>query len=458
MTRNSKRETRPPRTRRGSHRSGPSFDDPVPRAVYQRLQKSWGALGWLNQSVGWLGWQLSQVWWRRCDGNDIQVAVFDTWPMDANAARVQLGQPVANGLAEVRKARSRIAAKRSGNWRLDEAASGQIVPENQIFEWTPPPRPDQPRCRSLDCDGRTEEIWDVSDHGLFVADVLNDMAPGATMSVYRVADEYGTGDLLHLAQAVEQAIGAAGGRKLVLNFSLGMIAPLAMFWKVLADPGRYAADAANWSADLGASAADPAAALKELLAVGLVEQGTNRFARELGALQYLFDFAELPNVLAVASAGNDSCPGPPKRIAGPRIPAAVNGVLAVSDFVSPNRNANTRWERVWFSNDDDFFPTNDGIGAYGGGTTTDGTTSHYWMPVGLFASKEYPVAPPVPPQLPANDTGFAKWEGTSFAAPVVAGFAACIWGEKPELRASQVKDLIVPQGSAGDEYLPFRQQ
>lgn len=120
-----------------------------------------------------------------------------------------------------------------------------------------------------------------------------------------------------------------------------------------------------------------------------------------------------------------------------------------------------------YSNDDDFIDTpDDGIGAFGGdaddltGMTTDGI-------VGLYVSPRIPPDTPDMPARPgtgnlggpANTRGWASWSGTSFAAPIAAGFAACLWSAAPFATAREIMNLIItePRTGSARAFLPFFQ-
>jgi subtilisin family serine protease len=178
--------------------------------------------------------------------------------------------------------------------------------------------------------------------------------------------------------------------------------------------------------------------------------------------------------LLVAAAGNDSCND--RARLGPRLPAALDGALAVSAFVRDARNGSAM-QIADYSNDDDCLPHNDGIGAFGGNVrqavlahgaaaAAGGQVQQYAETdraqelVGLYVGDAYPADRPH--SAPAeNTTGWAGWAGTSFATPVAAGFAACLWSENPDLTARGVRDSIVynPDGTERElEYLPLIQQ
>jgi subtilisin family serine protease len=145
---------------------------------------------------------------------------------------------------------------------------------------------------------------------------------------------------------------------------------------------------------------------------------------------------------------------------GPRLPAAIEGVLGVS-AVRDGLGAHAS-----YSNADDLRDPDDGIGAFGG-DRGDGVPppagEEHLRPgiVGLFVSDEVPPNEPNTPndKNPANTHGWAEWDGTSFAAPVVTGLAACMWAVRPQLSPTQVIDHIVQDANGYERpYLNLRQR
>ena len=98
-------------------------------------------------------------------------------------------------------------------------------------------------------------------------------------------------------------------------------------------------------------------------------------------------------------------------------------------------------------------PLGNGITCFGGdvapaatpdaaATTTDGIT-------GLYSAERLPDGQP-------NTSGWVRWAGTSFAAPVIAGIAARLWSQDGQLQPPQLMQRIrgfatpVPSGQAPD--------
>jgi subtilisin family serine protease len=163
----------------------------------------------------------------------------------------------------------------------------------------------------------------------------------------------------------------------------------------------------------------------------------------------VFRLNHADSVLAVAAAGNDSW-GDGDRFT-PRLPAAVEGVLAVSAVAGDGLQASS------YSNVDDFFTNNDGLAAFGGEVevlASDGqvyTTTGNAL-VGLYSGSDFPGNPQ------GNTSGLAEWSGTSFATPIAAGIAACTWSEDPTKSAAEIRTALlnIANSNPGD-VLPYIQ-
>lgn len=349
------------------------------------------------------------------DGTGVEVAIFDTWPMDNGPDNHPRGGPADKPLARIQRFQQQrfpgdatAPPANRANPRLGDAASGRLVAPERIFDYVSGPAQEVIPCRRLGCALTHEAAYDMSDHGLFVANVIKDIAPEAQLTVYRVLAGTGLGDLETIVQAAQDAfINRVSGKNLILNLSLGLGPQLAMVRECMENAVPYFIDARQWPERLAACArpeSDDAQRLQldDLERQGLFDRQTMTFRRELHVLNYFFSLAGGTDVL-VAAAGNDSCRS--ERLFLPRMPAAVEGLLGVSarDSVAA--------PFAGYSNADDLEPgRDDGVSARG-------------------ALVSLAVADGLPPDGPpgSNTTGWAAWAGTSFAAPIAAGLAACIW-------------------------------
>lgn len=418
------------------------------------------------------------------------IAVLDAWPMGSQHASVR-GRSYPAGLAALAAYRETHPGS-DRNWRLTEAIDGALVAPERIHNHVRARRDadgDQ-RCVSYGCESFLESYYEMSSHGLFVADVAKDLAPSATLAVYRVMNAQGIGRMTDIAEAIEDAIAEAERAclKLVINASLGVGPPPWVANLILQDRDCFATDGGlgrlmqtiqtqrnRFGFTAEAAAATRAAGARtyhNLLTNDGIVQGTS-FTGPLRVVEALLSVSGENDVLLVGAAGNDSCNH--MRRFGPRLPAAFDGALAVSSFIPDPRTG--RLIMTDYSNDDDCFPNNDGIGAFGGDVIpaqtpalrggTPGaparfpTTRRYPSVMGLFVADDYPALQPGGGEA-RNATGWARWSGTSFAAPVASGFAADLWSADETLTGRQVRDTIVYRygrpPAEWAESLPFVQE
>jgi len=349
----------------------------------------------------------------------------------------------------------------------------------QFENFVSPPDDHSAQCAEQACDGKLTALYDISSHGLFVASILRDIAPNAELKIFRVVSDLGAGDMVWLAKAINAALAWAGGGKLILNMSLGFGPPLALVKPLLEHVTQVFDSRATWNelVDEYRPPRLPNAAERvvekivghrkpatQSALVGLMRgedplvtrdgAGAYRLSGPLAGLERIFTLRDVPNVLAVAATGNDSCSGHEPH--APRVPAAVEGVLGVSSF-RPGRSIGDRlhgeWEREDYANDDDLFPDNDGVGAWGGALKPggEGSAADENSPVGLYQQEDGTVVP-------------MHWSGTSFATPVVAGFAAALWAEADFPTGAALRAAIVQERdqatrpTPGRESLNFRQR
>ena len=258
----------------------------------------------------------------------------------------------------------------------------------------------------------------MSDHGLFVAGIIRDLAPDADIEYVRVLNDFGVGSTADLIKALEDIQGRmapstasseAGDlyqKPVVVNLSL-VVTPsdenLLQVWYGM-DPPHMASSHAlmkelpeEMRADMELLRAPIGKAIECLAASGAV---------------------------IVASAGNDSHrPDMPGRV-NPRYPAAFEQVIAVG-AVDSNGHA------AIYSNYPQLSPHTNGIATYGGSIPTL-TEIHTDTGIdamrGVYSETLYPAPvaenPPLPDYDPHDPTGWAYWSGTSFATPIISAVAA----------------------------------
>lgn len=393
---------------------------------------------------------------------EVRVVVFDTWPADGDNMW---------GLIEARFSDPNLdPAIRS---RLDWVLRKRMVAD--VFDYVGPLGLTEiaaPLVRR-DSIGGHHASYDVKDHGLFVADLIDQIVnpPGATgvpdagpnkaveLYVYRVLTDQGPTDGDALSAAIEDALidfdqwyqQGRGTRKLVMNFSLGFAADILTAFELLLDPPSFVKDATGWipAAQVVGSHTEYETqwqrwhnrAVNALQGNGdagdkLIDTRPSSTGRTfhldnaLKIVEYLFDLSARPEILVVAAAGNNS--RRPDRLFPPLFPAALERILGVSAVVQDYGNQSS------FSNADDVFRPDDGISALGGEVAGDFTTEG---PMGLFVSDTFPDG--LAGNGSPNVSGRAIWAGTSFATPIVAGIAARLWLQHGNCDATEILQAIV---------------
>jgi hypothetical protein len=259
----------------------------------------------------------------------------------------------------------------------------------------------------------------IGDHGLFVAGVVHAVAPDAEIHLLRVLNDTGIGDGLglgHILSELPRALNIGNGRRLIVNLSLGAAVPV--------PPRRHWG---RWLPETRRSAQGalprPDAAVQSVLDAA--------HASLLSTMNWL----HRQGVLVVAAAGNDALrpathehDTPPP----PRYPARYQEVLAVAATGADGLPAS-------YSNRADVPPLGNGITCFGGeveqadkpdavAETTVGIT-------GVYSADRLPDGQ-------ANTSGWVRWAGTSFSAPIIAGIAARLWSQHGELAPSELMQRI----------------
>ncbi len=324
-----------------------------------------------------------------------------------------------------------------GNALLRRLASG-----NTIVDWnrfTPPddvPTGHHPRSEA--------------DHGLFVAGVIDSVAPHAEIHLLHVLDDQGLGRTDLLLDALDYCLSIARrGRRVVVNLSLYLAIP---------------PDDELWAHWFG-----PLATLINRRPV----QRANLFEALDEAVEQRIDLLLDAGAVVVAAAGNDALRRGGRGVhPQPRLPADYDGVLCV---VATDRDG----KLAAYSNRADIPPTGNSVATYGGQGMLDGVSAV--VPpgidprdgvVGLYTRSD--VSTPDGPK--PNGAGWVYWSGTSFATPIISGLAANILARNelerkanpavhrlsPREVVTRILDMAAPPDQTdpalGCPYIPVSQQ
>jgi hypothetical protein len=258
----------------------------------------------------------------------------------------------------------------------------------------------------------------MPDHGLFVAGIIHDLAPKASIECIRVLNDSGIGDFGIICEAlwrIQQRMMTDELGQVVVNLSL-----------VISPPDEEIASL--WFGDDCCHASDAGSMISE---IQLLRLGLHTVIQSLTA----------QGAIVVASSGNESnanaapsmsmgmgTPAPTRL--GPRYPAAFPEVISVGAVDGTGK-------ATFYSDYPALPPNHNGIATYGGLPPTPHppvptphvapTVTVSDEPVGLYSSQVYPplsAAPPSVQYLEPNTSAWAYWAGTSFATPIISALAA----------------------------------
>jgi hypothetical protein len=404
-------------------------------------------------------------------GAGVRVAVLDTWPVAGEAPASDPVAPIAQFIHD-------NAISGADHPLLVKVLAAN--PHDRLFQEFEDKDPTAD-ARHVQVNWEREQFereYDMSDHGLFVAGIIRDIAPHAHIKVYRVLNNNGGGDVWDMIAAIVQELALVRADRdkgrVIINMSFGFLVPprLVPILEQARRENRELSPAEQIQALKNTS--NPGSANLDLQALRLAgvvsldtspgrthrvrqwRSGAGSIAAGISIMAVLFSaFTRYQEVLFIASAGNDS-----ERRKGyifpPRFPASFEDVMGVSAANAPGSFAS-------FSNRDDIeADRDDGVVAFGGERIDNPADQMYDTHDGLMGLA---IAPALPP--PAGgaavvepEPGWAMWAGTSFAAPVVAGFAAAIWRESgpqpgdPPLSARQlISQLVSPPFGPRNEIL-----
>lgn len=279
------------------------------------------------------------------------------------------------------------------------------------------------------------------DHGLFIAGIIREIAPKATIRVYHTFNDVGasTTDLVALAVNRAKVDARRDRTPLVLNCSFylssethGIEDLINGDWELAYDDGMaWQRQVFERAPRIRQGNVPRSWVLKTRGAEdgkrrGHENRGKNILnnSYELRVHQAVFGSLSKRDVLPVAAVGNDSRRTGSEDedyVMWPRVPALLEHVLGVSSAL-PIPDQDGDWRPADYSNNDDWEKRrNDGVSAMGG-TNARNEQSHPAYLLGPYISEDL---------QPNNDNklGHALWSGTSFATPIVSALAAFVWSE-----------------------------
>ncbi|MBA3872256.1 MAG: S8/S53 family peptidase [Anaerolineae bacterium] len=271
-------------------------------------------------------------------------------------------------------------------------------------------------------------LYDMSDHGLFIAGIICDHVPADNMNLYLVETQnnYGVGTIASLAHGIEALING----DIIKD---GMDAPLIVNCSLCISfktPQELRDVNLDVSTEIDFKKLTPAQIAKPEIAE----------LRSLYDLMSILDTFASGGVRMIAAAGNDSTSTDPKYTPEhARYPAAFDIVLGVGAIDNAGN-------RMFYSNLADV-PPKIGLMVFGGqaqkgvdknitDTTGDGMLGLY---VGSFPDSNTPkgIMPPVTP----STNGWAWWAGTSFSTAVMTGMFARAASKGRDIRRGAANDF-----------------
>lgn len=292
----------------------------------------------------------------------------------------------------------------------------------------------------MNCTSLNDHDYKMTDHGLFVAGIIHSIAPKANIHLIEVLNQYGAGDFTNLVHGLQKIytenIYKPDG-KLVINCSWMLDFPLDDLHCRHMD--QFDDLDANFEKEVrDFSKSDP-----ETLQM---------------MLEYLFNRFFGLGKQAIAAAGNDSRAEDTKRTPA-RYPAALKTVTGVGALPKDLRQDSSNLKKYVPSVFSNFSESANYQGVVNRGVVTLGGEEGEGKGVlGLYIGEF--------PGCCRNDSKWAWWAGTSFAAPILTGTVAAILSRQRNniTRTQDVIDKLIKkvklikEGKAGREGKGGRQE
>jgi hypothetical protein len=281
--------------------------------------------------------------------------------------------------------------------------------------------------------------YEMTSHGLFIAGIINTLAPQAELHLYQVLNRFGVGNLASIADALQEVYERFVDQPLVVNLSLTINIPLVK---------QHSQD--DDDDDMGRS----------LLASREEEENDENSwsKRQDLAAKRICELALAIGKRVIAAAGNNrkeaKQPGRPQAC----YPAALDSVLGVGALPRINKPPSDPAERLKTTSYSNLSDRPNGTGI----TTLGGEEGKRKGILGIFIDK-IPSRDPNstepgdddsddngpdndgPDDRAARETnppnGWGWWAGTSFATPIISGITAAVLSNLPD--ESKTEDAIV---------------
>jgi len=261
--------------------------------------------------------------------------------------------------------------------------------------------------------------YDMSDHGLFISGIINTIAPEANIELIQILNKYGVGSLWTITHGIEYAGALIASKtvekqkpRVVINCSFTIMMPLPTR-RSLRKNGKV------FHAHIHRDLSWPNIDIDSAMVHYLVKHIEAMFSP-------IIDEA----VLVVAAAGNDNEASRPRPQS--RLPAQLPNVIGVAALKRTLDTVANKYDyaEAEYSNIADT-PESDGVTVFGGNITSNNKADDKDGILGVYIGKF--------PDCTQSD-GWARWSGTSFAAPIIAGMLACLLrsGRTPQ----EAKDVI----------------